>query len=134
MSAPKRIFHFALPRVWQAARPSDTVDWRPASLESEGFVHLSFPEQLAGTLDVHFAGVDEVLLFELDEEALAEKLVMEASRGGALFPHVYGPIPHRAFLRWWRIARAGGALAPPRLGERAAADRPVGNAYSDVAP
>lgn len=86
----RRLFHMV------PAGAASTLDAlgevRPASLEDEGFVHLSQAHQLAGTLEVHFAGVDRVLLLELDPEKVAEDVRFEASRGGALFPHLFRPI------------------------------------------
>ncbi len=33
------------------------------------------------------------MLLAIDGDALGEALVYEPSRGGALFPHLYGPMP-----------------------------------------
>jgi uncharacterized protein (DUF952 family) len=55
-------------------------------------VHCSFTAQLAGTIDVHFAGASELVLLRLDRQRLGARLVIEPSRGGALFPHLYGEI------------------------------------------
>ena len=55
----------------------------------DGFIHLSAAHQLAGTLARHFAGRDGLVLIAFDEEGLAG-LRWEPSRGGMLFPHVYG--------------------------------------------
>ena len=61
----------------------------PPSLASEGFVDLSFAHQLAGTLQLHFAGQERVLLLELDPERVADELRLEASRNAEDFPHLY---------------------------------------------
>ncbi|HTE06995.1 MAG TPA: DUF952 domain-containing protein [Planctomycetota bacterium] len=66
-----------------------TRDGAPARRGAEGFVHCSYTAQLAGTIDVHFAGAQELVLLRLDARRLGEKLVVEPSRHGALFPHVY---------------------------------------------
>ncbi|GJM21581.1 MAG: hypothetical protein DHS20C15_14960 [Planctomycetota bacterium] len=66
-----------------------TVDGTPAAPGPEGFVHASFTRQLAGTLQVHFAGAARIVLLRLDPTALGDDLVCEASRGGEDFPHVY---------------------------------------------
>ena len=55
-------------------------------------MHCSFTAQLAGTIDVHFANAPELTLLRLDRARLGPRLVLERSRGGALFPHVYGEI------------------------------------------
>ena len=66
-----------------------TTDGKPATMGAEGFVHASLTHQLAGTLELHFVGVDRIVLLRLDRERLGEKLVFEPSRGGEDFPHVY---------------------------------------------
>jgi uncharacterized protein (DUF952 family) len=59
----------------------------------DGFIHLSTAAQIAGTLARHFAGEAGLLLVAADPAALGEALKWEPSRGGALFPHLYGPLP-----------------------------------------
>ena len=77
-----------LPPVWHI-----TTDGTPATARpEEGFVHASFPHQIAGSLAKHFVGVDRIVLLRLDAAALGDTLVVEPSRGGQDFPHVYGPI------------------------------------------
>jgi uncharacterized protein (DUF952 family) len=69
-----------------------TTAGRPSSPGGEGFVHCSFGRQVPGTLHLHFPQAAEVTLLRLDPAALGERLKLEASRGGELFPHVYGDI------------------------------------------
>ena len=57
---------------------------------ADGYIHLSTAEQLAGTLDKHFAGQHDLQIVAVDLEALGEAVKWEESRGGALFPHIYG--------------------------------------------
>ena len=59
----------------------------------DGFIHLSAAHQLEGTLAKHFAGRADLLLLTVDVEALGSALRWEPSRGGALFPHLYAPLP-----------------------------------------
>jgi uncharacterized protein (DUF952 family) len=58
----------------------------------DGFIHLSTADQLAGTLERHFAGQDGLWLAAVDLEALGEAVRWEPSRGGELFPHLYGEL------------------------------------------
>jgi uncharacterized protein (DUF952 family) len=58
----------------------------------DGFIHLSAAGQIAGTLAIHFAGQDDLVLMAVDAERLGDRLKWEPSRGGALFPHLYGPL------------------------------------------
>jgi uncharacterized protein (DUF952 family) len=75
-----------------------TPDGRPARRGGEGFVHASFSAQLTETLRLHHPDPPSVVLLRLDPEALGKRLVVEPSRGGALFPHVYGEIEDRDVL------------------------------------
>jgi len=57
---------------------------------ADGYIHLSTADQLAGTIDKHFAGQADLQLVAIDLEALGDRVKWEESRGGALFPHIYG--------------------------------------------
>ena len=70
----------------------------------DGFLHFSTAEQLIGTLTRYHAGADDLLLVAVDAQALGDTLKYEPSRDGALFPHLYGPLP-RAAVRWTRPIR-----------------------------
>ncbi len=69
-----------------------TLDGQPARPGAEGFVHASFTPQLAGTLALHYPRAPAVVLLRLDEASLGARLVVEPSRGGQLFPHIYGEV------------------------------------------
>jgi uncharacterized protein (DUF952 family) len=58
---------------------------------SDGYIHLSTGEQLRETAHRHFANGDDLMLIVFEDSQL-QGLKYEASRGGALFPHVYGTI------------------------------------------
>ena len=58
----------------------------------DGFVHFSTSEQLDETAAKHFAGRKDLLLICYMPERIGSSLRWEPSRGGALFPHVYGPL------------------------------------------
>jgi uncharacterized protein (DUF952 family) len=64
----------------------------------DGFIHLSLREQLAGTLAKHFRAQRDLLLVQFASDALGDALRWEISRGGALFPHLYGPLPTQKAL------------------------------------
>ena len=65
---------------------------------ADGYIHLSTTDQLAGTLNKHFAGQTGLIIAEVDLAALGETVKWELSRGDALFPHIYGPLPMDAVL------------------------------------
>ena len=59
----------------------------------DGFIHFSTAAQLAETLRRHFAGQRDLLVLAVDPDALGDRLRWEPSRGGDLFPHLYGELP-----------------------------------------
>ena len=58
----------------------------------DGFIHLSARHQVAGTLAKYFAGQRDLVLLAVDPDRLGAGLRWEKSRGGELFPHLYGPL------------------------------------------
>ena len=64
----------------------------------DGFIHLSAGHQVEATLAKHYAGQEDLLLLTLDPARLGGGLKWEESRGGDLFPHLYGPLPLEAIL------------------------------------
>jgi uncharacterized protein (DUF952 family) len=57
---------------------------------SDGYIHLSTAGQAGETARLHFRGQAELVLLTLDAERLAGAIKWEPSRGGQLFPHLYG--------------------------------------------
>lgn len=91
------IFKICRTAEWaQAARDGmfrgSSVDLR------DGYIHFSTAAQVAETAARHFAGQDDLMLVAVDAVALGGKLKWEPSRGGALFPHLYGDLPATAAL------------------------------------
>ena len=79
------------------------AEWRQAERDGayrgsavdrhDGFIHFSTAEQSIETAAKHFAGQTDLVLIAVEATALGEKLKWEPSRGGALFPHLYGDLP-----------------------------------------
>jgi uncharacterized protein (DUF952 family) len=65
----------------------------------DGFIHFSTAAQVRETAARHFAGQADLLIVAVDAAQLGDALRWEPSRGGALFPHLYGPLPLDA-VRW----------------------------------
>ena len=58
----------------------------------DGFIHFSTATQVVETAAKHFAGQQDLLLVRVNADQLGERLKWEPSRGGALFPHLYGDL------------------------------------------
>lgn len=65
---------------------------------ADGYIHLSAADQVAETAARHFAGQHDLVLVAVAAAALGSALRWETSRGGALFPHLYGPLPMASVL------------------------------------
>ena len=64
----------------------------------DGFIHLSGHNQVVETAARHFAGEAGLVLLTVDPGRLGDALRWEPSRGGALFPHLYSPLPAEAVV------------------------------------
>jgi uncharacterized protein (DUF952 family) len=102
----------------------DAASWRVAEAAGvftgsavdarDGFIHFSGPDQVQETARLYFHGQADLVLLSVDAEALGPDLRWEASRGGALFPHLYGVLPASAVIEARAVdLDADGA---PRLG------------------
>ncbi|MGK6319827.1 DUF952 domain-containing protein [Sphingomonas sp. DT-204] len=72
---------------------------------ADGYIHLSTARQLTETVDRHFAGQEHLHVAAVDLEALGEAIRWEESRGGQLFPHLYGPLPLDAVIAYSPLER-----------------------------
>ncbi len=81
---------------------------------ADGYVHMSTAAQLAETLDKHFAGQHGLVVAAVDLAVLGDAVRWEASRGGALFPHLYADLPLSAVRAHGPLQRApsGAVLLP----------------------
>ena len=65
---------------------------------ADGYIHMSTADQVEETLAKHFAGQSGLVVAEVDLSGFGEALKWEVSRGGALFPHLYGVLPMAAVI------------------------------------
>ena len=95
MPRPATAYKILTAGQWAHFRRHGVFHGAPVDLD-DGYIHLSAADQLQGTLDKHFAGQSDLVSAEVDLAALGETVKWEVSRGGALFPHIYGPLPMEA--------------------------------------
>jgi uncharacterized protein (DUF952 family) len=95
------IYKIVTPSEWDSARTSGVYRGSTVDLK-DGFIHFSAQDQVAETARKHFAGQTGLLLIAVETGSLDPKsLRWEPSRGGALFPHLYGPLPLTS-VQWER--------------------------------
>jgi uncharacterized protein (DUF952 family) len=81
---------------------------------ADGYIHLSSASQVAETLDKHYSGRDGLVLAAVDLARLGDAVRWEPSRGGQLFPHVYGVITTDAVVATAPLERSpDGAVRLP---------------------
>lgn len=78
--------------LWQEAIRTGTFTGSSDDIR-DGFIHLSTAEQISGTLAKYFRQQSDLLIIAFSSKDMGALLKWEPSRGGALFPHVYGDIP-----------------------------------------
>lgn len=78
--------------LWREAEADGVFRGAPVD-RADGFIHFSTAAQVEETAAKHFAGQHDLLLLRLEPERLGSGLRWEPSRGGALFPHLYGDLP-----------------------------------------
>jgi uncharacterized protein (DUF952 family) len=86
--------------LWREAEQQGAFHGAPVDIQ-DGFIHFSTAGQVAETAARHFAGATGLVLVAVEAERLGPALKWEVSRGGALFPHHYGPLPLDAVV-WTR--------------------------------
>jgi uncharacterized protein (DUF952 family) len=86
------IYHICRADEWRAAEATGS---HPGSSQdqADGFIHFSTAAQIVASAAKHRAGQDGLVLVAVDPARLGDALKWELSRGGALFPHLYGPLP-----------------------------------------
>ena len=92
------IYKIAPASLWREAERAGAFAGAPVD-RADGFIHFSTAAQVRETAQRHFAGQDDLVLAAIDADALGTALRLEPSRGGALFPHLYGTLPMSA-VRW----------------------------------
>lgn len=83
--------------LWQAAEKTGRFAGAGIDL-TDGYIHFSTGLQARRTAELHFHGQPNLLLVAIDGESLGAALKYEPSRGGDLFPHLYGALPLHAVL------------------------------------
>ena len=87
----KVIYHMCKAEEWVVAIGEGTY---PGSSQdqADGFIHFSTRDQVWTSAAKHRRGQQNILLLSVEAAKLCDALKWEPSRGGALFPHLYGPL------------------------------------------
>lgn len=84
--------------LWESAQYAGVFHGSEVDI-ADGYIHFSTAEQAAETAAKHFSGQRDLVLLHVDADTLGDRLKWEPSRGGALFPHLYGKLDLVQVLR-----------------------------------
>ena len=114
---PDLIFKIADAAAFAEAQDEGIFAGAPIDLK-DGFIHFSTAGQVAETLKLHFKGRRDLVLVGVRTADLGDALKWEPSRGGALFPHLYGSLLMSA-VDWTEgveVGEDGTCTLPSRIG------------------
>lgn len=86
-----RVYKILKASAWEDALRAGRFDGAAIDL-ADGYIHLSSAGQAPETARRHFSGQAGLTLIAFDSADLGAALRWEPSRGGDLFPHLYGPL------------------------------------------
>lgn len=95
-------YHLVRRDIWQAADPQ--VDYVPATVATEGFVHTTeAPREVLATARRHLPGQwDDLLVLVLDRRRINAPVRYDDVR--RLYPHIYGPLNRDAITSVMTLA------------------------------
>jgi uncharacterized protein (DUF952 family) len=85
------VYKILAAKAWAAAQRAGRFEGAGVDL-ADGYIHLSTAVQAPETARLRFAGQPDLVLLQIDATALGAALKWEPSRGGQLFPHLYGAL------------------------------------------
>jgi uncharacterized protein (DUF952 family) len=91
------IYHLSRRADWERAKTSGSYQGS-AEDTADGFLHFSTASQVVESARKHRVGETGLVLLEVDARKLGAPLRWEPSRGGQMFPHLYGPLPTDAVV------------------------------------
>ena len=85
------VYHVTTKKEWNQAVQQGFYE--APSLKSEGFIHCSEAQQVAGVLQRYYSGQTNLLKLAINTDKLTSRLQYDLAPSiNELFPHVYGPI------------------------------------------
>lgn len=88
------LLHIVEPDAWDA----DGEIYRPSSLRTEGFIHLSHPHQIEATANRFYGHCTAIRVLEIEAAVVASRVREEDTSGHGAFPHLYSAM-RRSWVR-----------------------------------
>lgn len=90
------IYHIVLPEVWEKFK--NETEYEAESLQTEGFIHCSYRNQLDDVLARYYKDAERVLILHINPHYLTAPLAAEPSTNREIYPHIYGKINQSAIV------------------------------------
>lgn len=84
------IFHITNKGVWETSK--ETGEYSGDTLQTEGFIHCSTLEQIYEVACYLFSKKKDLVILEIDENAVIPDIKYEDAGNGKLYPHIYGSL------------------------------------------
>lgn len=116
---PGLIYKILRQPEWRAAQVQGELTGSPVDI-ADGYIHFSTAHQLRQTAARHFSGEPDLIVLAVDPDRLGAALRWEPSRGGDLFPHLYGVLPLHAIAAVYALplGEDGAHIFAPAMGIR----------------
>lgn len=106
------LLHITTQADWERAERAGA--YRIDSLDTEGFIHCSLPEQVAAVAERYYAGRNDLILLWIDDDLVEPEIRYEGDP--EQYPHIYGPLNPNAVLRVTSyLPDQGGTFSTPAL-------------------
>ena len=90
------IYHIVTPEIWEKYK--DEPEYEAESLQTEGFIHCSYRNQIEEVLERYYKNSPSVFVLHINPHLLTSELIAEPSTGGEIYPHIYGRINRSAIV------------------------------------
>jgi len=90
------IYHIVTPEVWEEFK--DKHEYEAGSLQTEGFIHCSYRNQLEDVLERYYKNIKSVFVLHINPHLLTSELIAESLTNREIYPHIYGKINRPAIV------------------------------------
>lgn len=95
MDKSEILLHICKQEEWEKA--ATVGEYSPGSLDTEGFIHCSQPDQVLEVANLFYRDIPNLVLLCIDPGLLDSELRWDPV-GDSVFPHIYGPLKTGAVL------------------------------------
>ena len=100
----EKLYHITQEDLWYLAKLKGEYDF--CALKTDGFIHLSFKEQVIATANRFFKDKENLIVLEIQKDLLRSELKVEKADDVAeSFPHLYGPLNLESVVKVWTLSK-----------------------------